>query len=152
MSSSNDHIDDALLDELDASVSMLGRLFSARHGEMCSEPSVTMSQALTMRVLAEQDGLKIGELAALMGIKAPAASSLVEAMERGGLISREHDPDDRRISRIHLTEQGREALTASERFRREHMRRYVSVLTREDVEDILRVHRKLIESLVSESS
>lgn len=151
MSASN-HIDDTLLDELDASVTMLGRLFTARHGEMMCESRLTMGQALTLRILGEQDGLKVGELAAILGIKPPAASALVEALERASNIRREHDPDDRRISRIHLTDTGREALAESERERRHHMRHYVTALTRDDVENLIRIHRKLIQSLVADNS
>lgn len=145
-------IDDALLDELDASVAMLGRLFAARHGEMCCESALTMAQSLTLRVLAEQDGMRIGDLAGILGIKAPAASALIDALERGGHVSREHDANDRRVSRIHLTEQGRAALVDAERERRHYMRKYVSALSRRDVQDLIRIHRTLIESLVSESS
>lgn len=47
------------------------------------------------------------ELAELLGVTKQAASQLVDAMERGGYVQRQDDPDDARAKRIALTPRGR---------------------------------------------
>lgn len=143
-------ISDELLDEFDASVQMLGRLFSARHGEMSCETGLTTSQLLTLRVIGETGPARIGDVAAHVGVKAPAASAVIEALDKRGLIQREIDADDRRVTRVSLTPQGRDELVAGENERREHMRHYLSVLDEDDVRTMIRVQSKLIEAMVSE--
>jgi DNA-binding MarR family transcriptional regulator len=140
---------DALIDELDATVMMLGRIFSARHGEMCSESGLNAAQMLAMRVLAELGPTKAGDLAALLGVKAPAASALIDALEKRGYLEREIDADDRRVHLISLTDTGSRELFTAEIERREHMKRYLSVLEEDDVRTLLRVHRTLIEAMTA---
>ncbi len=143
-------LSDSLLDELDASVMMLGRLFASRHAGSCSEAVVSMPQMMMLRVLHEAGPMRVGALAATLGIKAPATSALVEALEERGLIGRSSDPEDRRASLIHLTADGLTELERVERVRRAHMRRYAELLGEEDVRALIRIHRTLIEAMVSE--
>lgn len=139
---------DELLDELDATTTQLGRLFALRHGPtMCS--TVTVAQALTLRVIAEQESVKIGELAGLLGIKAPAASSLVDGLEKAGLIARESDPSDRRAWRLQLTEAGQQALVETEAAKREHMRHIVPLLSEDEIRTLIAIHRKLIAAMTA---
>jgi DNA-binding MarR family transcriptional regulator len=55
------------------------------------------------------------ELAVLLGVTKQAASQLVDAMERGGYVQRQDDPDDARAKRIALTPRGRAFLGAVEK-------------------------------------
>lgn len=51
-----------------------------------------------------------GELAALLHCDKTNITGLVDRLQRRGLLTREPDPHDRRITRVHLTAQG-QALT-----------------------------------------
>lgn len=142
---------DRLIDDLDASVSMLGRLFTARHGEMCCESGLSSAQLLLMRALGEIDRpLKVSDVASALGVKAPAASTMVEGLERKGMLARQSDPDDRRVSLLSLTDAGRDALAEAEEERREHLRRYASILSEEDIRTLVRIHKTLIDAMVAE--
>jgi DNA-binding MarR family transcriptional regulator len=57
--------------------------------------------------------LRIGDLAQALRITVGGASKLADRIERAGLIRREPDPDDRRASRVALTESGRRTLAAA---------------------------------------
>lgn len=141
---------DALMDELDATVMMLGRIFSARHGEMCCESGISTAQVLVLRLLSSLGATKVGDIAALLGIKAPAASALIDTLEKRGYVQREIDAEDRRIHLMSVTESGSHELIAAETERREHMRRYMSVLGDDDVRNLIRIHRTLIEAMTSD--
>jgi len=47
------------------------------------------------------------ELADLLGIEGPSVVSMLDRLERGGLVRREPSPNDRRVKLAHLTEDGR---------------------------------------------
>lgn len=140
---------DRQIDEFDAVSLTLGRLMAARHSEhdMCG---LSMAQALALRALEAADGLKASDIAHTLGIKAPATTALVDALVASGLAERRHDENDRRITRVRLTEAGRERLHAAEAARREHVRRYLSVLSDEDIAASIRIQRRLIDALTQE--
>ena len=144
-------LSDALLDQLDASMLMLGRLMATRHADVCEGIPVTGPRFLVLRLLAEH-GSKAGDLAAQLGVKAPAVSSLIEGLEREGLVVREHGADDRRVVVVTLTDTGRMVLNEAERTRREHMRRYLAALSDDDVRSLIRIQRTLIDTIAEMDS
>ncbi len=139
-------LSDALLDEFDATFLQLGRLMASRHAETCEGVSVTGPRLVALKLLAEH-GAKAGELAAQLGVKAPAVSSMIDGLEREGLVTREHATEDRRVVVVTLTEAGVTVLREAEATRREHMRRYLSVLSEDDVRALIRIQRRLIETI-----
>lgn len=145
-----DQLPDQLLDDLDATVSQLGRLFTARHGELCCEGALSMPQMMALRAIHEHGSVKVGDIAAALGVKAPAASALVDGLEKAGYVDRDHDPDDRRVSLLKLTSVGTYALGEAESERRHYMQRYTQVLTEEDITNLIRIHRKLIDAMLAE--
>ena len=138
---------DQLLDELDATVVALGRMFAMRHGEMCERAPLSGPRLMMLRMLSETGSLKAGDLAGLLGIKAPATSSLLDALERDGLVAREHGAQDRRVTLVSITDSGRRVLSEAEEVRRAHMRRYRAVLNEDDVRTLIRIHKTILEAM-----
>lgn len=58
--------------------------------------------------LFEEDGLRMGELAARARLSKQTMTTLIRLMERARLVTREPDPADGRASLIRLTERARE--------------------------------------------
>ena len=75
---------------------------------------LTIGQLKAMMALGLHGHLAVGALGRTLGISEPAASFLVDQLEKEGLVRREHDPDDRR--RVLVTPSA-EALTRVDRFR-----------------------------------
>jgi len=140
---------DDLMDELDATMTALGRIMSARHGEMCNETGLTIAQLVALRVLGEVGSARIGDLATHVGIKPPAASALIDSLDAKGYIAREPDAEDRRVTRVSLTDAGHQQLMSAEAERREHMRRYFSVLEEDDLRVLVRINRTLIDAMIA---
>lgn len=146
---------DTLIDEVDAQVWMLGRLFWSRHPGACaSDPTdcaeLPMTQYVLLRILADAGPMKMADIAATMGTRAPAVSSLVDHAHKAGYVARESDADDRRVTRAALTAAGRAALVATEGHRREMLRHFTSALPDEDLAALIRIQRTLIGALTSE--
>jgi len=72
---------------------------------------LTMSQLRLLFLVDLAENRPIGELAEEMNVKAATLSGLAERLERLGLISRMHDPQDRRVVRVALTPEGKRVLS-----------------------------------------
>lgn len=146
---------DALIDEVDAQVWMLGRMFSARHTDTCAGgrpgcAEMPMTQYVLLRVLVEIGPMKMADIAVAVRTKAPAVSALVDHASKVGYVVREPDAEDRRITRVVLTDAGRAAVSEVEGHRREMIRHYTSLLPEEDLAALIRIQRTLIGALVAE--
>ena len=75
------------------------------HAEFVREgfPEVRPSYGSVLLPLFEEDGLRMGELAARARLAKQTMTTLVRLAERDGLVRREHDVSDRRAFRIFLT-------------------------------------------------
>ena len=85
-------------------VSKLHRVYAHR---ALVELGVYRGQNFVLSALAEQDGLAQSELAEKLLVRPPTISNTLERMEAVGWIERRIDPQDRRISRVYLTEAGK---------------------------------------------
>ena len=80
---------------------------------------LTLVQWRVLVIASQTEGLRIGELAAHLGISIPSASRLVRRIEAQGLVTAMRADDDRRATNIALTKAGREIVDAVVRRRRE---------------------------------
>jgi DNA-binding MarR family transcriptional regulator len=76
------------------------------------ESGLSMTQC---KALLELGGLgrgaeprQVGELAETFGVSVPSMSRAVDALVKGGHVTRLEDPDDRRVRRVAITEKGKE--------------------------------------------
>jgi len=155
--SANDDLD-SLIDEMDDQVLLLGRLFSSRraadasgmhpHGQ-APGGALTMSQFTLLRAVSEGP-TKMADIASRLGIKPPAVSAIVDAAEHCGHVTRDHDSEDRRVTRVVLTREGRTALIGADAERREMLRRHASVLSPDDLRALIRIQHTLIDAMVSD--
>jgi DNA-binding MarR family transcriptional regulator len=73
---------------------------------------LTLVQWRVLVIASQTEGLRIGELAAHLGISIPSASRLVRRIETQGLVTAVRADDDRRATNIALTKAGREIVEA----------------------------------------
>ncbi|MGW6172593.1 MarR family winged helix-turn-helix transcriptional regulator [Arthrobacter sp. NPDC055138] len=73
---------------------------------------VTAAQSSVLTTLMDKGKLRMGELAALEGVKMPTATSVVAGLVRIGLVERLADPNDRRRVLVDLTSDGRSQIAA----------------------------------------
>lgn len=67
----------------------------------------SQTQWRVLITLSERGALSIGELAPATFVESSAVGRAVARMERDGLVMRESDPEDRRITRVSLSPEGR---------------------------------------------
>jgi len=71
-------------------------------------PEVRPSYGSLLIPLFEQDGLRMGELAARARLSKQTMTTMVRLLERDGLVTRERDPEDGRAFSVSLTPRARD--------------------------------------------
>ena len=78
-------------------------------------PEVRASYGSVLLPLFEEDGLRIGEVAARARLSKQTMTTMVRLAERDGLVERRPDPGDGRATRVHLTTRGHRFKPVAER-------------------------------------
>jgi DNA-binding MarR family transcriptional regulator len=81
----------------------LARVFTERLKSM----GLYLGQELILLALQQENGMTQSQLAARHCVDLSTITKVVQRMERAELVLRRADPDDARISRVYLTEKGR---------------------------------------------
>lgn len=63
-------------------------------------------QAMCLRLMTANDGIAQRDLADALHVSRPTVTKMLNSMEKAGLVRRQSDPIDARLTRVHLTEEG----------------------------------------------
>ena len=105
-------------------------------------PDVRPSYGSILLPLLEEDGLRMGELAARARLSKQTMTTMVRLLERDGLVERRADPRDGRASLVFLTERARSFRPVAEATLAELDRLVVGTLStrrRDEVQAALRM-------------
>ena len=116
-----------LADDLMTTVMRLARLL-----RRYSAPGVTPTQWSILTTLGRQGPLTHGELAAVEHVRPPTITAAVDRLQEDGLVERERDQHDRRVTRVVLAPAGRDLLAHARRERTAEIDRRLRRLTAEE--------------------
>ena len=94
-------------ESMDFLLAQVCRLHHARAHTLLEELGLYRGQPPMLHALWEQEGLTHSELAARLHVKPSTITKMIKRMEKAGFVERRSDPEDQRISRVHLTDVGR---------------------------------------------
>ncbi len=114
--------------------------FSERYG-------ILPAQMAAMQKLRKKDGIAISELAKEMGLLLSSISGLVNRMIKQGLIVKKKDERDSRVSKIYLTEKGREIIGNLVSFSLEIEAYFENYVDKEDLLCLSKILRKMTDVL-----
>ncbi len=97
---------------------------------------LTFTQLKLLRLVARQDPLTVGDVAAFLGISNAAASKAVERLVRGGFLGRAEAKGDRRTTEVSVTEEGRALLDGFDARSSAALLRLLSGVTLRQMRDI----------------
>jgi DNA-binding MarR family transcriptional regulator len=106
---------------------------------------LTFGQMRLLFLLGKHGPSPMSRVAEWLGVGLPAASGIVERVERHGLAAREHRVDDRRVVDCQLTANGRRLLDEIYGMRLEMMRQFLGVLTPDEQADMSRLLEVVLE-------
>ena len=98
-------------------------------------------------ILYRKPGLTMGELSQALSVPLYAATRMVDSLVATGLADRLPDPDDRRVVRVTLTEDGRRLHQAIEAHVAQSIQRIMACLTPEEQDILISLLRKVAASL-----
>ena len=99
---------------------------------LIAELDVSITHMKTLHILADGGSeLSVKELSDRLGLSLPGASRIVDALMRRGWLERREDPDDRRMKRVRITDEGRKVLDRIEAARLAGLEDYAASLTPE---------------------
>jgi DNA-binding MarR family transcriptional regulator len=108
---------------------------------------LTFSQMRLLFLLSKNGPSSMSRIADWIGVGLPAASGIVERVERHGLVARQHRLDDRRVVECSLTDEGRRLIDEVSGMRLEMMRQVLGVLTDEELSDMARLVTAMVERM-----
>lgn len=94
-------------DSLGYLVNRAARSMAQQLADELRPEGVGIGQWAALMFLWARDGMSQAELSRVVAIEPPTMVRNIDRMVRDGLVRREGDPDDRRITRIYLTDRGR---------------------------------------------
>ena len=90
---------------------------------------LTLTQIRALSIIGRRQPIRMGELAAELGIGLGGASTLVDRLARRSFVTRHADPTDRRIVQLELTSRARRMLERMERGSAEHLIKLIERMT-----------------------
>jgi len=106
---------------------------------------LTSGQLRLLFKLSRQGPTSMSGIGEWLGTSLSSVTGTVERLERHGLVERRHGADDRRIVEVHLSDRGRELVADILGIRLESIRRLLGVLDPDELRDLDRLLRLIIE-------
>ncbi len=129
------------IDLIQQQISILIRRSESERTAQQDTNRLDRSAYLMLGFLVNEGTLTVGQLAEFLQLDISTASRQVRALEDKGLIARTPDPRDGRISRVDLTEEGRQRFLAAKTSR---LRRYRQLLSDWSAQDLTQLGAYLV--------
>ncbi len=122
-------------------------MYHSMHGYIhyVRDKGLSMSVIGTLHHLRKEDPVGVSDLGDHLGVSSAAASQMLDRLVEEGLISRVEDPDDRRMKRITLTEDGHRILGESVDARLSWLKELGERFTEEEKEQLKAAMRLMID-------
>lgn len=104
-------------------------------------------QPRMLYILAKEDGLTKKDLANRFDVKAPTITKMVERLEKNGFVFTQKDENDRRITRVFISEKGRDVQAQLVEFFNESKEVYFKDMTNDDIETLHRLLTKITDNV-----
>jgi DNA-binding MarR family transcriptional regulator len=95
--------------------------------------NITAPQLKTMFFIANQGSTNFTKLALALGVTPPNVTGIVDRLVEHGLVSRQENPEDRRMLMLHLTEKGKSIIADLRERRASRMSKILSNLSLEEL-------------------
>lgn len=120
-------------------------IFAHKHG-------LAPAQWGALKKLCRNDGLTISELSEKMFLKNSTMTTLIDRMERDGLVYRARTSEDRRVVRIFLTDKGTTLNNQLPDFDGEVEKILDSKMSKEEIETLIVLLNKLSEKIIEQTN
>ncbi|HOA70540.1 MAG: MarR family transcriptional regulator [Bacillota bacterium] len=135
-----------LIDRIDRLIHLIAGKFS-REVAQAIEGTMSVSEFLVLRMLAQTGPSRVSQIARKMQITASAVTFLTDKLADKELILRKRDEADRRVVLVSITEKGARVLEELEALRRAAAERMLEGLSDSELSGIVAILEKLAGSI-----
>jgi MarR family transcriptional regulator, organic hydroperoxide resistance regulator len=138
-----------LVAEIEKELRYISGIVKQKGREILSNYTITPPQFVALQWLFEFGDMTIGELSNKMYLACSTTTDLVDRMEKNKLVMRVKDPNDRRVVRIHLLEEGERIIEEVIDKRQAYLQGVLKDFSSEEVESLreslLKLHQEMRE-------
>ncbi|QFT90103.1 putative HTH-type transcriptional regulator YusO [Bacillus sp. THAF10] len=135
MTNSNEAVmqDHEVVAEIEKSLRYIATLVKQKGREILSNYTITPPQFVALQWLMEGGDMTIGELSTKMYLACSTTTDLVDRMEKNELVQRVKDPNDRRVVRIHLLEEGERIIAEVVKKRQDYLQNILKNYSKDEI-------------------
>jgi DNA-binding MarR family transcriptional regulator len=138
----------ALIAQLMESLNAIrNKLVADAHSDFDGE-QIRHSQFLVLHIVRQHEGIGVKELAKLLGVTSSAATQLVDGLVKKGFITREESLQDRRVSVLRQSDEGRRRIEQKQSQLAEKMSSLFEVLSDAELAEYCELNRRIAESFL----
>ena len=127
-------------------------MIRARAASLGHQNHITHAQWFVLTLIGHAQKRSIKELSDMLGMSSSAVTQFVDSLVESGHVTRHEDPKDRRLTQIGLTAKGKKHVTATKEKRIAEMEGLFDALTDTELEEYVRLQKKIISSLPRKKS
>lgn len=111
------------------------------------DTGVSVGKYFVLRMLARKDGISQGEVWHRFDVDPSRITRLAKSLEKEGLVRRERDPEDNRVVRMYLTQEGHRMIYEFSGRHERFDRRVHEAVSEEDLGELRRILGTLTEAM-----
>ncbi len=111
----------------------------ARQQRRSFPTGLTPSQISALITIDHHGPIRLTDLARLEAVAPPTITRIVAKLEADGLVARQADPNDRRIARVSITDEGNRRTAETREARNQWLARKLAALSDDDIAAIMAV-------------
>lgn len=124
-----------------------GKLINQLTQESYEERIASVLQFSALNYLKSEPNCTVSDLAVHLRLSKSSATQLVERLVRAAFVLRRHDPLDRRVVRLFLTEAGNKEIAVLKKRILEKLNRVFAKVPKNDIQMLIRIYSGLIKRL-----
>lgn len=137
----NDVLSDKMVADMEKSLRHISVMVKQKGREILNQFPITLPQFVALQWLSEHGDMTVGELSNKMYLACSTTTDLVDRMEKNKLVVRIKDPNDRRVVRVHLLEEGQRIIEEVIQKRQQYLK---NVIKNYDMQEIIQLESSLM--------
>lgn len=137
----NDVVSDKMVANMEKSLRHISVMVKQKGREILNQFPITPPQFVALQWLSEHGDMTVGELSNKMYLACSTTTDLVDRMEKNKLVVRIKDPNDRRVVRVHLLEEGQRIIEEVIHKRQQYLK---NVIKNYDMQEIIQLESSLL--------
>jgi DNA-binding MarR family transcriptional regulator len=117
---------------------------------LSSKSKIPQSQWLVLRLVYQNEGINIKELAGQLGISSSAATQLVDSLVKKGYLERKSDLEDRRMIKIKLSSKSHEMMEKQQTRAFEQISSLFDILSDDELRQYSELSQKVADKILRE--